>query len=473
MFSGELGERLYKKAADFIEKLSMKESIMNGVLVGFSGGPDSVFLLEFLNEYRKRCGEFKILAVHVNHSIRGEEADFDERFSHEYARMLNVEFISKKLDVPRLAEVRGESIEEAARNARYSFFAEIIRGRNDVSTIAVAHNANDNFETVLFNMMRGSGLRGISGIAPLRDNIIRPILEITKSEILELFSEKGIQYAKDSTNLSTEYTRNYIRHELIPRFSRLSPSPEGMITKLSDALRQDNEYIENEARKFYNENAILGRISLEKLNALHNSLKTRVISCLAEPYGISLERVHISNIIDLIPKGNFKLSLPKGYEFVSESGECYIDFPKENEEFCIKLALGENKIEGFEDIVVVSENKIEDSFSNVYKISIQGSFNFDIINTELFIRSKKDGDSYRFGGMTRKLKKLFNDKDIPPSRREDVPVLCDNDGILWIPGFKIRDGARGDKLYVAICTPYEKTSDKKRSFYVFNNIFKA
>ena len=127
LFSSDIGKKIYQDSTLAISDFNMKPLLSGGTLVGFSGGPDSVFLLEFLNEYRKRCGEFKILAVHVNHSIRGEEADFDERFSHEYARMLNVEFISKKLDVPRLAEVRGESIEEAARNARYSFFAEIIR----------------------------------------------------------------------------------------------------------------------------------------------------------------------------------------------------------------------------------------------------------------------------------------------------------------------------------------------------------
>ncbi len=467
IFKGELGERLYKKVCEFIDKLSMKESIMKGVLVGFSGGPDSVFLLEFLNEYRKiQNSDFKILAVHVNHSIRGAEADFDEEFSRKYALGLGIEFISRKIDVPCIAAERHESLEEAARNVRYSVFSEIIQGRNDVSTIAVAHNANDNFETVLFNMMRGAGLRGISGIAPVRENIIRPILPITKSEILLLLSEKEISFASDSTNISTEYTRNYIRHELIPHFSRLSNDPEKMITKLSESLRQDNDFIESEARKFYIENSHSGKISLEKLLPLHDAKKARVISYLAEQHGISLESVHISKIIELLPGGNFKISLPLGFEFVSESHECYIALPSENEDFSFKLKMGENRFENFDDIIVVSDSKLGNSYSNVYKIAIQASFNFDIIDTELCVRSKSDGDSYRFGGITRKLKKLFNDKSIPPSRRKDVPVLCDGEGIVWIPGFDVRDGSGGNKIYVAIYSKDEKTSSQKRKFYV-------
>lgn len=467
VFSGELGERLYKKVCDYIDTLSLGNLINRGVLVGFSGGPDSVFLLEFLNEYKKRTSApFKILAVHVNHSIRGEEADADENFSYAYANSLDVEFISKKVDAKAYAKENKKTLEEAARDLRYSVFQEIIQGRNDISSIAIAHNANDNFETVLFNMFRGAGLRGISGITPIRGNIIRPILSVTKSEILDLLSEKRIEYATDSTNFSTDYTRNYIRHEIIPHFSKLSQSPEAMITKLTESLRLDNDFIEREARDFYSKNSSNGTISTKTLSALHPALLARVISYLAEPYGISLERVHITSIIDLLPKGNFKLTLPSGYEFTSESGVCYVSAKEADKDFYHKLSKGENKFEEFEDIIVVSDTKLEKSFSNVYKIAIQASINFDIINSELYIRSKQDGDSYKFGGMTRKLKKLYNDKSIPPSQRQNVPLLCDKEGIVWAPGFKVRDGAVGTSVYVAICKPTQKSSQKKRSFYI-------
>ena len=467
VFEGELGEKLYKKACDFVDLNAWREKLENGVLVGFSGGPDSIFLLEFVNEYKKRENlPFKILAVHVNHSIRGAEADLDEAFSKSYAEALNVEYLSYKVDAVSYASQNKLCLEEAARNLRYSVFNEIIHGRNDISTIAIAHNANDNFETVLFNMMRGAGLRGISGIAPSRENIIRPILKISKSEILNLLSSKNVKYASDSTNFSCDYSRNYIRHELIPKFSRLNENPVEMVSRLSDTLRRDNDFIEECAKSFCEENVVLGRVSAKKLENLHSALQSRVINFLAKPYGISLERVHILKISELLSSGNFKLSLPSDYDFVSESGECYITKSIKNEEFCFKLSLGENKFEGFDDIIVISEKKIENSFSNVYKISIQGSFNFDIINTELSVRSKKDGDSYRVGGMTRKLKKLFNDKNVPPSERGNVPVIFDEKGIVFIPGYAIRDGAKGNKLHLAICTPINEAKQKKRSFYI-------
>jgi len=467
VFKGELGERLYKKVCEAIDKLSIKVSILKGVLVGFSGGADSVFLLEFLNEYRRTCGnDFKILAVHVNHSIRGSEAERDESFSLEYANSLGVEFISRTVDAKAYAKENHQSLEEAARNLRYSLFREIIRGRNDISTIAVAHNADDNFETVLFNMMRGTGLRGASGIAPVRDDIIRPLITVAKAEILELFREKGVKYVTDSTNFSLEYTRNYIRHEIIPRFSRLSDNPVSMVTRFSESLRQDNDFIETYAKEIFQGSLSYGKISVEKLLGLHPAIATRVLSYLAEPHGISLERVHITKIIELLPSGNFKLSLPRGCDFISECGECYISKHEESSEFSYKLSLGVNVFDDFEDVIVLSEKKVEETFSNIYKIAIQASFNFDIIKDGLCVRSKVEGDSYRFGSMTRKLKKLFNDKAIPPSRRADVPVFSDAGGVLWVPGFKVRDGGHGAELYVAICTPKEKSLQCKRSFYI-------
>ena len=163
-FEGNLGEELYQKAKSTIDKFSMREEISKGVLVGFSGGPDSIFLLEFLLELRKREElDFKILAVHINHLIRGDEAFHDEEFSREYALLKGVEFQAVRLDVPSFAKQEHQSLEEAARNLRYATFMDIIQGRNDISTIAIAHNASDNFETVLFNMMRGAGARGLSG----------------------------------------------------------------------------------------------------------------------------------------------------------------------------------------------------------------------------------------------------------------------------------------------------------------------
>jgi len=227
MFASQKGNELYNKIIAKVEKENMTSLIDGGVLIGLSGGADSVFLLCFLIEYRKRSNkDFSILAVHINHGIRGEEANNDETFSKEICREMKIDFESCFVDVPAISKNLGIGIEEAARNARYSIFDDLIESRNDISTIAVAHNATDNAETVIMNILRGSGLSGVCGIKPIRDNIIRPIISITKGEIISSLEENHIPFVTDSTNLSSDYTRNYIRNEIMPLLFRLSDSPD-------------------------------------------------------------------------------------------------------------------------------------------------------------------------------------------------------------------------------------------------------
>ena len=233
MFSSDSGVNIYNRIKATIESENMLSQIERGVLIGFSGGADSVLLLCFLAEYKKRSDtDFPILAVHINHGIRGEEALRDENFSRDFSNTLGVDFKSCSVDVPAICKAESIGLEEAARNVRYSVFNDLILSRNDISTIAVAHNSTDNAETVLMNILRGSGLSGVCGIKPVRDNIIRPLIKISKSEILSLLDESDIPYVTDSTNLSTDYSRNYVRNEILPLFQRLSNSPEAAFSLL-------------------------------------------------------------------------------------------------------------------------------------------------------------------------------------------------------------------------------------------------
>ena len=194
--------------------------------------------------------DFPLLAVHINHCIRGEEADRDEQFARDFSLNLGIEFKSLKIDVPCMAKEYGLGLEEAARNARYSAFRDIIEGRNDISTIAIAHNATDNCETIIMNILRGSGLSGICGIKPVRENIIRPIIGLSKQEIISLLDGSGISYVTDSSNLASDYTRNYVRNEILPLFTRLSDNPEAAFTRLSENLRYDLDYITKDALSY-------------------------------------------------------------------------------------------------------------------------------------------------------------------------------------------------------------------------------
>ena len=455
LFETKNGHSVYFAAKRAISDFSMENALASGVLVGLSGGADSVMLLCLLIKLREEnlCG--KIVAVHVNHMIRGTEADRDEEFSKKLCDSLGVEFHSVRFDVPAEAKRISKGIEETARIVRYSIFADILSGRNDISSIAVAHNATDNIETVIFNMMRGAGLRGMSGISPTRDNIIRPLIYSPKRKITAALHDALIEYVTDSTNDETDYKRNYIRSEIVPKLSYLSECPENQVTKLSARLRADNSYIEDIAKKFLNENASDGRVKKAKLSELHNAVLGRVVILMAHQGGaVGIEYTHVSKICELISGGDFSVSLPGSVAFISRDGQCYVGKISEDyrPSYEMPLKLGVNVVEETGYGIIVSKSPFDNSFTNVYKTAIQVAIDSDIINGGLYVRERREGDSYVYGGMTHKVKKMFCDRGIPKQERYLLPIMCDGRGILWIPGFSQRGGGKKDardKLYVA------------------------
>ena len=446
IFLSPKGKEIYKRIVKTIEKENMSVLIDNGLLIGFSGGADSVFLLIFLVHYKRQMKKnFPILAVHVNHCIRGKEADSDESFSKKICNALNIDFISVKVDVPSIRKTLNIGMEEAARTARYSYFADIIQSRDDLSTIAVAHNATDNAETVIMNMLRGSGLSGMCGIKPVRDNIIRPIISISKSEIVSILDENGIPYVTDSTNLSLDYTRNYVRNKILPLFSHLSDDPEASITRMTHNLRSDYDYLREMALAFI-EKECTDEIYASKLRELHPSIQSMVLSMLIySKTNEHPEEKHISSLKKLIKNDNFIYSLPGDMNFNCQRGICFFS-PKKIENTLLGqiffLTKGENKISGTNLTVYIGE--FDKSSSNVYNFSIQANLSSAIISKGLTLRFKVDGDSYKYSGMTHKLKKVFNDRNIPPREREFIPIICDKEGIVLVPGMSERDGAKSD-----------------------------
>ena len=454
LFNTPRGKEIYEKAKSAVQDFSMADKLCGGVLVGFSGGADSVMLLCFLKRYYEENSGGKILAVHINHMIRGSESDRDEDFSRCFCSALGVEFVSLKFDVIAEAKKLSKGIEETARDIRYSAFDSLLQGRNNISCIAVAHNATDNLETALFNMMRGAGSRGVSGILPVRDSIIRPLIYIPKRDITGTLDAASIPYVIDSTNAEIDYKRNYIRSEIIPKLHYLTEDPEAQFTKLSTALRADDSYLDDEAERFINKFDGL-KVPANELQGLHKAISSRVIRTMAKRGGSSgCEFTHISKISELLGK-DFSIALPGGVSFISESGVCRVGkpMPESSPSYEHKLQIGVNIIPEINSAVILSYEKIENSFSNVYKISIQQTIDFDIINGVLSVRERRDGDSYVYGKMRRKLKKIFNDKSIPQNERSRIPIICDDTGILWVPGFPVRDGGDRNskrKLFIAV-----------------------
>ncbi len=442
IFQNDIGIKIYNSFIRVISKYNLKKNLQKGVLIGFSGGPDSVMLLACMKKYYKENPGGEILAVHVNHMIRGKEADHDEEFSRQLCEAENIEFTSSKFDIPSEAKRLKKGLEETARNIRYTFFNDIIQSRNSFSLIAVAHNSTDNLETVLYNMLRGSGTKGIGGIPVVRENIIRPLIYSSKDDILKALNEAQIPFVTDSTNLSSEYTRNYIRHEILPKLSKISTKPEEAITRLSEIATEDNNYLEYIAEDFLYKHSDNGKVKTELLRTLHSSILKRVLIKMCKFIANApIEYTHLSKICNLLKKGRFSYDIPLGISFVDDGEYSYFTDTAQEKKAFFKYYLkdGLNEFPDLEYSVYISRSPIQNSFLNVYKIAIQQKIPFDIIVGDLFIRQKISGDSYVFGNMTRKLKKLFNDKNISAKERQSIPVFCDEKGILWVPRFRVRD----------------------------------
>ncbi len=468
IFNKEKGKVLLKKCNKAILDYNMKEYLSGGVILGLSGGADSVALLYLLLKLREET-EFNITAIHINHMIRGDEADRDEEFCRKLCNSLDISFISYRVDIPTLANKEHMSIEQTARNYRYKIFNEALSSLG-YSSIAVAHNATDNLETIILNMMRGAGISGLSGIPATRDNIIRPLIYLSKDEITALLDEEKIEYVTDRTNLSDDYKRNYVRHKIIPALFEITPRAIEMGLRVSDNLRCDIEFINSMLEGFLKENFKEGKIAQDKLCSLEKALFVRVLAhIIRQKTDVSSEKTHYEVIYKHRYDKSFSYSLPGLVRFVIRGGFVFVEEYAEGLAANIPttpLKTGINEIEGFDSVIIISNDKSFESYKNVYNIEISAQISSDIINNGLLVRNKLDGDSYSYGGITRRIKKLFNDRKIPLENRNCVPVFADNNGIVWVAGFGVRDEGKCECThYIAIAEPKDKNSEKL-SFYI-------
>lgn len=455
-----------------IKKYKMNELMQNSTVISaFSGGADSVCMLYLLHKY---CinNNINLVAAHVNHMIRGAEADSDEQFCRDFADKLGVKIFVKRIDVPKMSAESGRGLEETARIARYGFFDELA-GKFEKSVIATAHSSSDNCETVIFNLMRGCGTHGLTGITPVRDNrFIRPLIESGGREIREFCRNHGLDYVIDKTNNDTDYTRNYIRHEIMPQLGKINAEPERAVTKMTRLVMCDDDFILSCAREKLGNNDYLSRT---ELNELHPAVSSRMIMLLYDKCKITsstIEERHIAEILRLSAEksGESRLSLPGGMTAIIGRSRIIIE-PDRKSEYAEKSTddiefkypadgdFFENKLYRVE--FSQSEHNYNDinyiNNENIYKLSILRTFCFDKIKDTLVIRYRREGDSYVSGGMRRKVKKLFIDKKMTSEEKSLIPIICDGDGILWIPGFPPRDGTASpdDENSVTVCVRYK------------------
>jgi tRNA(Ile)-lysidine synthase len=294
------------------------------VTVALSGGADSVALLHVLLLLRGEWG-ITVSACHVNHHLRGEESLRDQRFCEEFCRVRQVELTVYDADVTA-AKQKHHSIEDTARELRYAFFAE--ESARTGGRIACAHNSDDNIETVLINLIRGTGLAGLCGIAPVRDYIIRPLLYCGKAEILAYAEENNLPFVTDSSNLTDEYTRNNLRHNVIPLMKQINPSLNAAVTRMCAQLRRDETYLKQSAAQAKEQMG--GTLDAKMLAALPDNLRSRIIADVLSNNNVTPSALRVSQCEEIIRAGKGKVNLCKNMFALVDDGEFSVRYMRQN-----------------------------------------------------------------------------------------------------------------------------------------------
>lgn len=419
------------------------------VIVGFSGGPDSVFMTEMLLKL-KTIADFEIILVHINHLFRGDEALADENFSIEYGKKNGVKVYTKQINILELSKKKKKSFEEVGREERYNFFDEIFLKEN-ATKIALAHNKDDQVENFLFRMIRGSGIEGLKGIET-RDKYIRPINHIYKKDILGYLDKNQISYCIDKTNFENEYTRNSIRLDLIPFIeNRYNSRFKDKIFDLLGEIKEINNYFERKIENYIKDNSI----QIDEIQELDSYLKSRILVKFLIRNGIEVSRKKIKLIEGILSNGGSQqLNLKEDILLIKEYNKIFIK-EKKNSVLSDEMLEKELVLKDF-DTIEFGEYIIEISFSEIKEKNKDCFYTTLSKGDKIKIRYKKDGDRIIPTGMKgeKKVKEILINEKIPKERRDKLPLILYNDEIVWI------GGVRGSEKYC------QKDSNKSIKFTI-------
>lgn len=446
---------IFEKVLGTINKYNLIED-GDKIVLGLSGGPDSVCLLHILYRLKEKMN-IEVYAAHLNHQIRGLEAQKDALYISQICEDLGITSFVKAINVPEYCKEQGVSLEEGARTLRYEMFEEI-KQKTKSNKIAIGHNRNDQAETVLMRIMRGTGLQGLRGIEYIRDNkIIRPILDIERSEI-EAYCEKyELNPRIDKTNLESIYTRNKIRLELIPYMKdNFNPNVIESIVRMTNSLKSDSDYIDLEAERSFKEVSTLKEDSVEiglpKYSNLHNAIKVRILrSAIKHIIGDTnfVDQKHIEDIIELEceSKLNKMLNLPRGIFAYRRKNIIILttkEIVSEEIDFCYNIpSNGFIKIKEL-NLVLETQKMSIDRYKSIKLDKTSKGFDFDKIKGGIVVRSRKQGDKIKLAGGSKKVKDLFIDLKIPREDRCKVPVITDDEGILCVGDYKTSENYKID-----------------------------
>ena len=426
------------KVLQAIEKYHMLEQ-GDSVVVGLSGGADSVALLDFLSLLRGGMG-LALYACHINHCLRGEESDRDERFVRELCREKNIPLYTFIEDIPEAARQSGQSVETAARERRYARFAQL--GESLHAKIATAHTLSDSCETLLFHLARGTGIKGLCGIPPVRGNIIRPLIFLSRVEIEEHCRERGLRYVTDSSNLCDDYTRNYIRHELIPRLERINPRMQQAFLGLMDTAREAQDYLEAESAALLDMAWDGSGWEVRRFAQAPPALQKESLSMLLRREKVSPSRERIEALAAALGEEKKCFTLSKDCRLHLERGRLFFEYSKARPEtdFSCTVSPGDTIQKDGKQISFLCVDCEHFKFiENNEKILLKNLADYDKINGNVLLRTRRPGDRFSMPGRnwTKTLKKLFHEYGIPQKERGRLLVLADSAGVFWVEGFGV------------------------------------
>ena len=426
----------------------------DSILVGLSGGPDSVALLHVLCKLR-RSMELQLDAVYINHGIRPKAALREEAFCRRLCKKLKVDLTIVREDVPVIARRHKKGIEETARDVRYCIYDELADSMG-CDKIALGHHADDNIETILFRILRGTGRTGLLGIPIRRGRIIRPLLQSTKKEILDYLKKEKLHFCLDESNVSDEYSRNYLRNRLLPDIrKRLNPAVDSALLNLADTLAAEEsflaEYTSVRTKKMLNR-TVGGKneLDLTIFRMYDVWLRRRVLRhCIADC--LRLGAMPGKQVIDRLDRlaidGGRAISLP-GHLQAELVNDKLVVYRKVKISYCERLAPGQPcrlerprltlrcRQRPMSEVKVTRERRARTVLMDLAKLS-----------PPLVVRNIRPGDRFRPLGMSgsRKIADYLIDRKVGRVYRDEIPLVCDKKGIIWLVGFEIADRVKVDR----------------------------
>jgi len=441
-----MNRKIEQNIIHFISKQKLLEK-GDKLLIALSGGPDSLFALQFFHKFKSKFG-IDIAAMHVNHLLRGDESEKDEMFCKSLCKELNINFSSVKVDVKLFASEMKQSTEEAARNLRYQKLSEHASKIN-ATKIVTAHNLEDNTETVLLNMFRGTGLKGAGGIPIRRDNIIRPLLSTSKKDILDYLHKENIKYRIDSTNLESDFTRNYLRNEIIPKIKeKINSGIDNNIFKFSEIVSQSEKAIHDYAEEIKNKFITKSESGIEISNLIVDEKFENIFPNVIK-LGLEKEFQNVFTFDDISKiKSLFSLQVGSKVELsnnvVAIKEREFLFVHSQNETSIneiLELHLNKEVHVGNRRILAKIIDRTDVEYSSLGDVEF---INGDNISFPLTIRKWEDGDKFNPIGLkgTKKISDFLTEAKVNSMNKSEQLVLLNENTIIWVVGHRIDESVK-------------------------------